>query len=172
MALPARRSGYVATRWDPLAALGDLHDEMSRLLTNVFPDVGRISVNEWSPPLEVDETEDAYLIEADVPGVRPEDLSVDVQGNEVRIAGSVEEGTSRRSPRRTGQFDYRVTLPGGANADAAEAELDHGVVKLRLPKAEAAMRHRVPVRSASQGEPSQPGEHREAEHEDGGHQEG
>ena len=64
MALPARQSRYAPSRWDPFAALEDLHDEMSRLLTNVFPDVGRISVNAWSPPIDVEESDDAYVVEA------------------------------------------------------------------------------------------------------------
>ena len=175
MPLPARRSGYLTTRWDPLAVLDDLHDEMSRLLTNAFPDIGRISVDAWSPPVEVDETEGAYVIEADVPGVRPDDLSIEVQGNEVRIMGRVEEGTLRHPPRRTGQFDYRLTLPGGVDAGGGEADLQHGVVRLRLPKAEAASRHRIPVRGASRAEvgPGEQEEHHEGEPgEQGEHHEG
>ncbi len=168
MALPARQSRYASSRWDPFAALEDLHDEMSRLLTNVFPDVGRISVNAWSPPIDVEESDDAYVVEADVPGVRADDISVEVTGNELRITGRIEEGASRRRTRQTGEFDYRLTLPGGIDAEGAEANLDHGVIKLRLPKAARATRHRIPIVStpsaevgpSEQGEqPSEQGEH-------------
>jgi HSP20 family protein len=160
MALPARQSRYAPSRWDPFAALEDLHDEMSRLLTNVFPDVGRISVNAWSPPIDVEESDDAYVVEADIPGVRADDVSVEVTGNELRITGRIEEGASRRRTRQTGEFDYRLTLPGGIDAEGAEANLDHGVIKLRLPKAARATRHRIPIVSTPSAEvgPSEQGE--------------
>jgi HSP20 family protein len=168
MVLPARQTRYAPSRWDPFAALEDLHDEMSRLLTNVFPDVGRISVNDWSPPVDVEETDDAYMIEADMPGVRADDVSVEVMGNELRITGRIEEGSSRRRTRQTGQFDYRLTLPGGVNAEASEANLEHGVIKVRLPKTTPAIRHRVPISSTptpevGPSEPEQQGE--QGEHE-------
>jgi HSP20 family protein len=163
MALPARQSRYTPNRWDPFAALEDLHDEMSRLLTNVFPDVGRISVNAWSPPVDVEEDDDAYVVEADIPGVRADDVSVEVTGNELRITGRIEEGVSRRRTRQIGEFDYRLTLPGGVDAEGAEANLEHGVIKLRLPKTARATRHRIPVVSTTTAEvgpsePSEPGE--------------
>jgi HSP20 family protein len=151
MALPARESRYAPNRWDPFAALEDLHDEMSRLLTNVFPDVGRISVNAWSPPVDVEEIDDAYVVEADIPGVRADDVSVEVTGNELRITGRIEEGSSQRR-RQTGQFDYRLTLPGGVDAEGTEANLEHGVIKLRLPKTAPAARHRIPIKTAPSAE--------------------
>jgi HSP20 family protein len=152
MALPARQSRYVSSRWDPFAALEDLHDEMSRLLTNVFPDVGRISVNAWSPPVDVEEIDDAYVVEADIPGVRADDVSVEVTGNELRITGRIEEGSSQRRTRQTGQFDYRLTLPGGVDVEGTEANLEHGVIKLRLPKSAPATRHRIPISTTSSSE--------------------
>jgi HSP20 family protein len=50
----------------------DLFDQMSRMLTSAFPDVARVSVQSWSPPVDIQETDDAYVVEADVPGVRPQ----------------------------------------------------------------------------------------------------
>ncbi len=152
MALPVRRAGMSPSRWDPFAALEDLHDEMSRLLTNVFPDVGRISIDAWSPPVDVEETDDAYLIEADMPGVRPEDVNIEVQGNELRITGRIEEEARRRRARRAGQFDYRLSLPSEVNTEGAEADLEHGVIKLRLPKTALATRRRIPIRGAQHAE--------------------
>lgn len=145
---------------------------MSRLLTNVFPDVGRISIEAWSPPVDVEETDDAYVIEADTPGVRPEDLNIEVQGNELRITGRVEEGTLRRRSRRAGQFDYRVTLPSEVNPEGTEAELESGVVKLRLPKTTPATRRRIAVKGAPEIHAGEEGKHEEygeaGEHEQQG----
>ncbi len=132
-------------RWDPFAGFpgfDDLFDQMSRMLTNAFPDVARISVNSWSPPVDIQETDDAYLIEADMPGVRPDDVTVDLHGRELRIGG--EYGTPQQGdgegqrPRRTGRFDYRLTLPGEVNSESCNTDLEHGVLRLRLPKASSA----------------------------------
>jgi HSP20 family protein len=150
--LRSRQTRYAPSRWDPFAALEDLHDEMSHLLTDAFPDVGRISVNDWSPPVDVQETDDAYVITADMPGVRFDDVSVEVMGNELQITGRIEEGSSRRRTRQTGQFDYRLTLPGGVNAEASEANLERGVIRVRLPKTAPATRHRVPISSTPTAE--------------------
>lgn len=167
MPLPTRQSRYAPNRWDPFGALEDLHDEMSRLLTNVFPDVGRISVNAWSPPIDVEETDDAFMIEADMPGVRADDVTVEVTGNELRITGRIEEEALRHRTRQTGQFDYRLTLPGGVDTEGTEAKLEHGVIKLRLPKSAPATRHRIPITtstplteggSSEQGEPGEQAE--------------
>jgi HSP20 family protein len=144
-----------------------LFDQMSRILTNAFPDVARISVNSWSPPVDIQETEDAYLVEADVPGVRPDDVTIDLQGNDLRIGGEYGmpeqgegEGGQQRS-RRTGRFDYRLTLPGEVNSESCAADLEHGVLRLRLPKASPSTRQRIPVHTgradqASSDQPSAP----------------
>jgi HSP20 family protein len=153
MTLPLRRRRYPARRWDPFAGFpgfDDLYDQMNRLLTSAFPDVARINVASWSPPVDIRETDDAYLIEADLPGVRPDDVTVDLQGKELHITGeygAAEEGDDERRTRRTGRFDYRVTLPGDVNNEDSTADLENGVLRLRLPKAASSMRQRIPVQS-------------------------
>ena len=90
MTLPIRRGRYPARRWDPFGGFpgfDELFDHMSRILTSSFRDVPRISVNSWSPPVDIQETDEEYLVKADLPGVRPEDVSVDVQGRDLRIVG-------------------------------------------------------------------------------------
>ena len=153
MTLPTRRGRYGPRRWDPFTSIipfDELFDQMSRILTNAFPDVARISVNSWSPPVDIQETEDAYLVEADVPGVRPDDVTIDLRGKELRIGGEYgpseqeDKGEQQRS-RRTGRFDYRLTLPGEVNSEACAADLEHGVLRLRLPKASPSTRQRIPV---------------------------
>ncbi|HXT44866.1 MAG TPA: Hsp20/alpha crystallin family protein [Pseudonocardiaceae bacterium] len=170
MTLPMRRGRYGPRRWDPFTGIipfDELFDQMSRILTNAFPDVARISVNSWSPPVDIQETEDAYLVEADVPGVRPDDVTIDLQGKDLRIGGEYGmseqgegEGGQQRS-RRTGRFDYRLTLPGEVNSESCAADLEHGVLRLRLPKASPSTRQRIPVHTgrtdqSSSDQPSAP----------------
>lgn len=154
MTLPVRRRRYPARRWEPFTGFvgfDDLYDQMSRMLTSAYPDVARISVNSWSPPVDVEEVDDEYLVEADMPGVRPEDVTVDLQGDELRITGEYgtteQEGEQRRT-RRTGRFEYRVTLPGAVQGESCTANLEQGVLRLRLPKAPSEIRQRIPVQPA------------------------
>jgi len=66
--------------------------------------------------VDLEETDDAWIIEAEVPGARREDVSVELHGDELAVHGEIREreraGILRRRTRRTGQFDYRVRLPG------------------------------------------------------------
>lgn len=77
----------------------------------------------WSPPVE--ESDDAWVVEADLPGVKEGDVTVEVRAQELAITGELKErerkGILRRRTRRTGQFDYRVTLPGELDAENVEA---------------------------------------------------
>jgi HSP20 family protein len=158
MTVPIQRRRYPARRWDPFAGwpgFDDLFDQMNRMLTNAFPDVARISVNSWSPPVDIQETDDSFMIEADMPGVRPEDVTVDLQGKELRIGG--EYGTAQQQgegdasdqqrTRRTGRFDYRITLPGEVTSESCTADLENGVLRLRLPKVSQGTRQRIPVQA-------------------------
>lgn len=158
MTLPVRRSRYTPRRWDPFGGLpgfDDLFDQMSRMLTSAFGDVPRISVNSWSPPVDIQDTDDAYLVEADLPGVRPDDVTIDLQGKELRIVGEYgmaeqagDQGDSEtQRTRRSGRFDYRLTLPGEVNSESCTANLEHGVLRLRLPKVSTGTRQRIPVQA-------------------------
>jgi HSP20 family protein len=163
MTLPVRRSRYAPRRWDPFGGFpgfDDLFDQMSRILTSTFGDVPRISVHSWSPPVDIQETEDDYLVEADLPGVASDDVTIDLQGKELRIVGEYgmaeqaaerAEGEEQRT-RRSGRFDYRLTLPGEVSSESCTANLEHGVLRLRLPKVSTGARQRIPVQTGPAGE--------------------
>lgn len=154
MTLSMRGGRYPGRRWDPFGMLpgfDDLFDQMSRMLTNSMPDVARVSVQSWSPPVDIQETDDAYAVEADVPGVRPEDVAIELEGRELRITGeygTVEDGDGdAQQTRRSGRFDYRITLPSEVNTESTTANLDNGVLRLQLPKASSSRRQRITVQS-------------------------
>jgi HSP20 family protein len=104
----------------------------------------------WSPLVDIEETEDAWIIEAEVPGAKRDDINVEVRDSELSITGQIKErerkGLLRRRTRRTGRFDYRVTLPGGASPDGIEASLDDGVLAVRVPKPEQARPRHIEVK--------------------------
>jgi HSP20 family protein len=146
--LPARRRSNDIQRWDPLRDLVDIRDQMDRLFDETL---GRTFGDQvWSPPVDIEEQEDAWLVEADLPGVKRDDVSVELHDGELAIHGEPKEkertGILRRRTRRTGRFDYRVSLPGDLDPDRVEADLSDGVLHVRLPKPERSKPRRIEVR--------------------------
>ncbi len=152
--LPERRSRLAPERWEPLREFEQVSDRMRRLLDQTFGGFdwpsSLMETGGWSPPVDIEETDDAYVVEAELPGVKREDLSIELIGNELTITGEVKErkreGALRRQTRRTGRFDYRVTLPDHVEADRIEANLTEGVLTVRVPKSERAQRRRIEVK--------------------------
>src|ERR1700723_2174293 len=128
MALPVRRTGATPTTWRPYRGFDDIYSEFDRLLQSL---VGGAGGNEaWVPAPDVSETDAAYVVEIELPGVHREDVDVELDGNELVVTGEVKEkkreGLLRRRTRRIGNFEYRVTLPGDFRPDECEVSLPHG----------------------------------------------
>jgi len=150
MALPVRRLSNLAT-WDPFRDMGDLHARMSQVLDSAFGETGLPTPQRWAPPIDIEETDEAFVVEADLPGVNREDITVDLNGNELSVHGEITErertGVLRHKTRRTGQFDYRVTLPGDVDGEKVDATLNDGVLRLDIRKAETAKSKRIEITS-------------------------
>ena len=146
------------TRWDPFQDLQALREDMNRAFGRWFGREGeeeRSGVR-WAPALDVAETKDAYRIDVEVPGLKPEDIEVTVDQGMLTIQGerrSEEESRDRqyhRIERRYGAFRRSITLPSGVDASRVEATYDNGVLRLTVPKTEAAQPKRIEVRSGTQ----------------------
>ena len=152
MALPVRRRDTAPQpiqRWDPFRELEGLQEQLSQLMQHTSDGNGAAP---FIPLVDIEETEDAWIVEADLPGVKPEDVNVEVRGSELAISGEIKErereGILRRRTRKTGEFDYHITLPGDADAENIEAGLHDGVLTVRIPKPEQERPRRIDVRSA------------------------
>jgi len=153
--LPERRHAGSTERWESTSELEQLNERMRRFLDQTFGSFGwsppLIERAGWSPPVDLEELDDAYVVEADLPGVKPEDVNVELVGNELTITGEMKEqerkGTVRRQSRRTGRFDYRLSLPSHVDPEHVEAKLSDGVLELRIPKSERAQRRRIEITS-------------------------
>jgi HSP20 family protein len=110
-------------------------------------------VGGWSPLVDIEEKDDAYVLEAELPGVAREDVVIELVGNELAISGEVKEsertGVVRHRTRRTGRFEYRVSLPEQVDADKVEAALADGVLTVRAPKSERAQRRTIEVKASA-----------------------
>jgi HSP20 family protein len=144
MTLPASRSGSPPRRWDPVREFDDLFDQMGRLVQTTLSS----GTAAWVPSADVTETDDAYVVEVELPGVKRDDVDIEVNGNELAITGEIKErervGLFRRRTRRVGEFEYRVVLPGDLDENV-EATLSDGVLTVRVPKAEHAKSRRIEI---------------------------
>jgi HSP20 family protein len=135
----------------PLSELGQLNERMRRMLEQTFGGILDEPAG-WVPAVDIEELEDAYVVEAEVPGVKREDVNIEVTGNELTISGEIKvrerEGIIRRRTRRVGEFEFRVVLPNEVNPEGVDAKLNDGVLTVRIPKAERAQRRRIEVKSA------------------------
>lgn len=101
------------------------------------------------PLVDVEETDDSYALEVELPGVRHEDVDLEVGSGRLRLTAERREreriGLLGHRTRTTGRYSMAVTLPGPVDDDAVTASLDHGLLTVVIPKAERARRRRIPI---------------------------
>ena len=137
------------TRWEPLRDLMSLQNEMNRVLDTLQPGDIASGDGTWAPVLDLAEQDDSFLIEVDLPGVRPEDVDVTLDQNLLAIRG--ERKTSsvltnenvRRSERRYGSFLRTISLPAHVDAEGIQADFEDGVLHITVPKAEQAKPRKI-----------------------------
>ena len=104
-------------------------------MEGVWTPIGEGNGGTWIPLADIEETDDAWIIEAELPSVDRKDINVELRDNELVITGEIKEkerkGVLRRRTRRKGQFEYRVTLPGHPREEGIEANLHEGVLTVR-----------------------------------------
>ena len=133
-----RRNRGVPTSWD----LFDAGREFDRF----FDATRRLSSSGWSPLVDVSETDDHFVVSAELPGLSAADVSVSVTDGVLSLGGEKKEehkegvdGSNRHVvERRYGSFQRAFTLPRGVDAARVSAKFDDGVLTVELPKAEAA----------------------------------
>jgi HSP20 family protein len=143
-------------RTNPLGELVSLRQAMDRLFEDSFvrPRNAMLS-EEHTLPLDIKASGDEVVVEAALPGIKPEDVDVSVLGDTLTISASHRDETNREDDGytyreiRRGSFSRTITLPSGVKADAASATFDNGMLTLRLPKAEEAKARQIPVTASA-----------------------
>ncbi len=153
------------TRWEPLARWNPWKEleEMEKRLTSVFgpsPTGGvtdnkeAISVAQWSPLVDITEDEKEYVVKAELPEIKKEDIKINVHDDVLAITGErkyekEEKGKKfHRVERAYGSFTRRFTLPEDADGSKVSAEYKDGVLKVHLPKSEKAKPKAIEVKVA------------------------
>ena len=131
----------------------DLFDEMDRVFSEPF--FGRRwdseRVSNWGLPLDVSEREDKYVVRASIPGINPDNIDLSISDNVLTIRGSMNQSTDDDNEnyvlreRRMGNFTRSVTFPTAIDSNAAEANCEHGVLTIHLPKAATARPRRISI---------------------------
>lgn len=143
--------------------VAQLRTEMDRLVSDFFGPATGATRARWTgrthsfPSLNIWEDGDALFAEAELPGVKNEDLDITVVGGDLTIRGrrgeTPREGVHyHRQERSVGEFTRVLRLPIEVDADKVEATLAHGVLLIKLPKAESAKPRKIKVQGSGRGE--------------------
>jgi len=135
-----------AIKWEPIEDLKAIRDTLGCMVAR---SAGRAPLPKWlgiHPPMDLEETGEAFVAEVDLPGVQAEDIDVTVRGSKLTVEGkraraAAEEGSASKRvhcERPTGTFSRTWTIPGTVDLDAIVARLDRGVLTVTMPKRAAA----------------------------------
>ena len=141
-------------RWEPFRELATIQNEMNRLFNTAFdapPGGNGGTARRWVPAMDLVETDDHFVLRADLPGLSQDDVNIEVEDRVLTVSGerraeheSKSEGY-HRVERAYGAFSRSLTLPEGIDADAVEATFDRGVLEVRIPKPEQRKPRKVSI---------------------------
>ena len=139
---------------DSWTALDQLQRDKMRAIDRLGTEHGAARGNPF-PPVTLYETREGWVWPAEIPGVKSEDLDVAVEGERVTIGGkraveypSDDSSSLHRRERQTGSFRRTFTLPEPADPEKTEAICRHGVLMVRIPKAESVQPRRISVQAS------------------------
>jgi len=142
-------------RWDPVREVEEMQEQMGQLMQRFIGEplasvAGRGSP--WFVPADIEETDDGFIVEIDLPNVKRDDIQLELRENALRIFGEVKErehaGVLRRQTRRVGDFEYLVALPGDVDPAKVDATLSDGVLTVRVGKAVASQPRRIEIKNS------------------------
>ena len=146
-------------RWDPFKEMDELQSRFAKLFGLTPARIGNggeelMTISEWAPSVDIIEDEKEYLVKADLPEVKKDDVKVTVENGVLTITGErkmeKEEKDKKyhRVERSYGNFLRSFTLPDGADGTKVNAEFKDGVLKVHLPKSEKAKPKAIEVKVA------------------------
>ena len=145
MTLPVPFTPSTGGPMDPFRGFDDLHERFASLMQSALG----AGVDRWVPSADVEETDDAYSVELELPGVARDDVDVQLDDRVLSVTGELREkerrGLLHGRSRRVGKFSYSVTLPDDLDEEHVEAQLKDGVLTVRVPKSPHSRRRRIEI---------------------------
>lgn len=139
-------------RWSPWRDVMSVQDEMNRLFNGlVTRRASDSSAEDWVPSVDISETDDGFIVTADVPGMSAEDIKISVANNVLTLRGDKknvrEDGSENfhRVERVFGSFERTFSLPSGVESENIRAKYKDGVLEIRLPKSKAAKPQEIKI---------------------------
>jgi HSP20 family protein len=140
-----------------MQSLRSFQEEMNRLFNEFFRsgpgEEAGWGLRAWTPPVDIYETDDALVLQAELPGVSKDEVSVEIQNNTLILRGErkheveVKEENYHRVERAYGAFQRSFVLPTMVDQEKAQATFKDGILELRLPKLESAKPKRIAISS-------------------------
>lgn len=151
LSMISRRSSYPTT-W---RAMVDLENEMDRLMSSRWGSLSRFSGLpegfDFAPMSDFQETDKEYVLKMDIPGIKKQDVKIEVEGNNLTIRGERHEETEEKgaklhySEMTYGSFLRSFTLPQGIEESKVKAQYSDGVLKVTVPKSSKSTTKTVPI---------------------------
>jgi HSP20 family protein len=145
-------------RWEPFRELSSLQTEMNRLFNAAFDTSGggNGGARRWTPAMDLVETDDHFVLRADLPGMTESDVNVELEDNVLTVSGErkAEHEEKRegfyRVERSFGSFARSLTLPRGIDPEHVSAGFDNGVLEVRIPKPEERKPRKISIGTAGE----------------------
>jgi len=138
-------------RYEPWSLLSQLQKELERSHDVQNGENSSVSTAEWTPAVDIKEEADKFIVYADIPAVKPEDIEINMEAGVLTVKGEkrseakTEQEGYKRVERVHGSFYRRFSLPDSANSDAISAKCKNGVLEITIPKREAVKPKRIDV---------------------------
>jgi HSP20 family protein len=143
------------TLLDPYREMEEINTRFGQLIQSFFQDSpGMAAAGAWAtlPAVDIEETDDAYIVDIDMPNVDPDDVMLEMRGEELHITGRTHErersGVMRRQNRPTGEFEWVVDLPTDVDPNRVDASYDKGVLTISVGKTTDAQPRRIEIHAA------------------------
>lgn len=140
------------TRYEPWGLLNQFYRDLDQVLsTERSGDDSTVATCAWVPSVDIKEDNQQFLIEADIPGVKPKDIDISMENSVLTIKGerhleNREEGRNYQRVERThGSFYRRFTLPDTADPEKVSASGKNGVLQIAIPKRELAQPRKITI---------------------------
>jgi HSP20 family protein len=141
------QAAYPVYRWDPFRDIQQTNDRLNMMIRSLFGDSAAMSP--MVMPVDVEETDDAYIVDIDLPNVKPQDVSLEMRGEELLLTGQFRQrehhGKVHRHNRPEGDFEYAVDLPSDIDGNRIDATYDSGVLTVRIGKTQQAQPRRIEI---------------------------